>query len=841
VTPERWTQIEALYQEVADLPPAERDARLASIADPDLTREVRSLLTAGSAQSMVVSAVAEVAGSAAAAPPAPQRFGPWRVTGVAGHGGMGAVYQAVRDDRAFDKQVAIKVLQLGFDSAPARERFRQERSILAGLEHPNIAQLLDGGETETGVSYIVMEYVDGEPIVDYCVRRKLPRAARLHLFLQVCSAVHLAHQKLVVHRDLKPGNILVTREGVPKLLDFGIAKLLEPSALQTMTGFLALTPQYASPEQIRGEPVSTATDVYSLGMVLYEMLTERRAYEVDATAMTGIARAVCEAQPEPPRLDPDLDNILLMALRKEPERRYASVQAFADDVERALANRPVSARPATVGYRASRFARRNWLPLAAAAAVLTAVGGGAAAALQQARIASGRFDQVRKLARSFVFDYYDDLARIEGTTTTREKMVRTALEYLDNLAANAGSDLELQKELAGAYQKVGEAQGYPTKPSLGKTADAIASYEKAFEIHERIAARQPAHRREAGNFYVDFASVLRYSHDYARASQVAGLALRNAEEAARERPDDEAAQIAVSRGWGLLGDLDEDLGRYSTALEKNRKSDEAARAVAARWRSTAALEASYQARSRVGTSSQTSGRFADALQAFDESEAMLAELVRLEPANPTHRRRAAILAQFRADVYYNDAGPSLDDPARALPHAQRYLELAKQMVAKDPNSSSARLSHAIAHYRLSFVLRRLDPPAAVAAAREAVRLFDRDLAEGRTSYLIVSRRQRALRRMAEALLTAGQPQEARARADESLAIARANAARDATDLPEAANLTLSLLIAAEAADATGDKAAADALFREAEQSDAGGQEAAKASVRAALARRGGTR
>ena len=248
----------------------------------------------------------------------PQRFGPWRVTGVIGHGGMGAVYKAVRDDQAFEKQVAIKTLHLGLDSPPARERFAQERSILATLEHPNIARLLDGGETEGGVSYIVLEYVDGEPIVDYCARHKLGREARLELFLQVCSAVHYAHQKLIVHRDLKPGNILVNREGVPKLLDFGIAKLMEPGALQTMTGFLALTPQYASPEQIRGEAVTTASDVYSLGMVLYEVLTGRRAYQVEAGSITSIAQVVCEAAPAPPGVDADLDNILLMALRKEP-------------------------------------------------------------------------------------------------------------------------------------------------------------------------------------------------------------------------------------------------------------------------------------------------------------------------------------------------------------------------------------------------------------------------------------------------------------------------------------------------------------------------------------------
>jgi tetratricopeptide (TPR) repeat protein len=820
VTPEKWKEIEELYFEVAELEPADREIRLASVADPDLVREVRSLFGADSGNTRIASAVASVANLAAGGPPVPQRFGPWRVTGVAGHGGMGAVYQAVRDDQAFDRQVAIKVLHLGLDNPHSRERFRQERSILAGLDHPNIARLLDGGETEAGLSYIVMEYVDGEPIVDYCVRRKLPRAARLQLFLQLCSAIHLAHQNLIVHRDLKPANILVTPDGVPKLLDFGIAKLMEPSAMRTMTGFLALTPQYASPEQIRGEPVSTATDVYSLGMVLYEMLAERRPYEVDAAAMTEIARTVCQVQPAPPRIDPDLDNILMMALRKEPARRYPSVQTFAEDVERALANRPVRARPASFGYRASKFVRRNWLPLAAAAVMLASVGGGVFSSLRQARIARGRFDQVRELARSFVFDYYDDLARIEGTTATREKMVRTALKYLDNLAANAGADVELQIELAGAYHKVGQAQGYPTRPSLGKTADAIASYRKALEIHERIAARDPRHRSRSVDFYAEFASMLRYAHEIVEAARVAKLALEAAEGAARERPAEQAAQLAVSRCWCLLGDLDEDLRRAATALEKNRKCEMTAAPTLAQWRNRESFEAMYQARSRVGTSSRANGLFAEALRAFDDSEAMLNELLRLEPANPAYRRREAILANFRASVYFDDELPSLDDPARALPYVRRYLELAKQMFAKDPNSASARLSLAIAHYRLSFVLRRIDPPAAVEAARESVRLFDRDIAEGRGGYLLLSRRQRAVRRLAEALLAAGKPREARPLAEEALAVQRKTVARDTTDLAEAKQLALTLLAAAAVTDAVGDRAAGAALREEAERTNA---------------------
>src|SRR5262245_38725837 len=336
---------------------------------------------------------------------------------------MGTVYLASRADDAFQKLVAIKVLKRGMDSEAIIRRFRHERQILAGLNHPNIAGLFDGGTTPEGLPYFAMEYVEGRSIVEYCESEKLDTSARLELFGKVCAAVQHAHQNLVIHRDIKPGNVLVTADGTPKLLDFGIAKLLnvdgEPNAAhaQTVAGMQLMTPEYASPEQVRGDVVTTATDVYSLGVVLYELLTGRRPYRLNSRAPAEIARVVCESVPDRPstavtkapnrtdfddvatgadpndtptrvadtaraeslqvnrlrkRLAGDLDNIVLKALSKEPDRRYASVDLFAEDVRRHLAGLPVVARKDTLGYRASKFVRLNTLSVASDAAIFIA-------------------------------------------------------------------------------------------------------------------------------------------------------------------------------------------------------------------------------------------------------------------------------------------------------------------------------------------------------------------------------------------------------------------------------------------------------------------------------------
>jgi eukaryotic-like serine/threonine-protein kinase len=371
----RWSRIEGLFHEAADLAPAERSAFLDRVCngDDELRRELESLLAADTPEDELLQAAVDQvldqlpATSDEKSEPIGRRVGRYKITGLIGKGGMGAVYLAAREDD-FHMQVAVKLLKRGTDTETALSRFRGERQILAELQHPNIAHLFDGGATESGLPYFVMEYVDGAPLLEYAASLSVRQG--LELFRGVCSAVQYAHQHQVVHRDIKPANILVTREGVPKLLDFGIAKLVDPVldgatvATLTAVGARLMTPDYASPEQVRAEPVTTATDIYSLGAVLYELLTGQRAHHVETCSPSEIEKEICTHEPKKPsaiakHLDPDLDNIVLMAMRKEPERRYKSVQDFAEDIDRFLQDLPVKARKESLLYRTRKFLKRK--------------------------------------------------------------------------------------------------------------------------------------------------------------------------------------------------------------------------------------------------------------------------------------------------------------------------------------------------------------------------------------------------------------------------------------------------------------------------------------------------
>jgi Tol biopolymer transport system component len=390
LNPEQWAEVKRLFMGAAELRPEElSDYLQRECPDQDLRREVASLLDySGEGLPSADAAIASAAAAVAQEPDPDERLigtrlGPYRVEAIAGHGGMGAVYRASRDDAEFRQLVAIKLVRVAAESPETLRRFRQERQILARLSHPNIARLLDGGSTPQGVPYLVMEFIEGEPIAAWCDRQSLSVEERLRLFLRVCEGVEFAHRDLVVHRDLKPANILVTKDGTPKLLDFGIAKMLDPGAeneAATLTGLPVMTPDYASPEQVRGEPVSTAADVYSLGLILYELLTGKMAQPISGLTPDAIASVVCRTEPTPPaRLKPqlagDLDYIIRMAIRKEPERRYASAGLLARDIQRHLEGHPVTARPDTLGYRSAKFLRRNRISVLAGVLIAASLAG----------------------------------------------------------------------------------------------------------------------------------------------------------------------------------------------------------------------------------------------------------------------------------------------------------------------------------------------------------------------------------------------------------------------------------------------------------------------------------
>ena len=518
MNPERWHRLEELFHEILELPP---DARAGSLAeacgdDLELRAEVDRLLQSHAEASAFVSkAAAGVEHIAATMMPADAHVGDYRIVRELGRGGMGTVYLGERADAQFDMRVAIKLIKRGMDTDTVLQRFRHERQILAGLEQPNIARLLDGGTTDDGRPYFVMEYVDGQPIDAYCRIHQLSVDERLRLFRQVCAAVSYAHQHLVVHRDIKPSNILVTSDGVPKLLDFGIAKLLDTgedaATMVTAFGAQALTPQYASPEQLRGERISTVSDVYALGVLLYEVLAGARPYELTGKSPDEVRHIVADTDIVKPsqlatrrgdavarRLRGDLDAIVITAMRKDPAERYASVALFDDDVRRHLEGLPVVARGDSWSYRTARFVRRRKLGVTAAAAVAITLVGGIIATRRQARVARAqraraerRFADVRRLSTSFLFEFHDAIATLPGSTPARLLVVSKALEYLDSLAAEAAGDRELQQELAAAYDRVGDVQGNPGAANLGDIEGAIKSYEKAAAIRRALAADAP--------------------------------------------------------------------------------------------------------------------------------------------------------------------------------------------------------------------------------------------------------------------------------------------------------------------------------------------------------------
>jgi len=499
VTEALWKQVSEIFTAALDTPEVERHAWIERATEnrPELRAEVLSLLDAHAHAGRFLAAPLEAGPGSWIG----RRLGPYLIIEQIGQGGMGAVFRAERQDQ-YRKQVAIKIIGAGFVSGAMLRRFLDERQILAGLEHPNIARLLDGGATESGIPYMVMEFVEGVPITQYCRDRGMRAPASLELFQTVCLAVHYAHQRLVVHRDIKPANILVSPAGVPVLLDFGIARMLDPltSATPETHGMLhPLTPDYASPEQLRGEPVTTAADVYSLGVLLYELLTGRRPYSLANFTLGEAIRTIDESEPARPATgEGDLDAILLKAIRREPQQRYGSAKELAEDVGRHLDGMLVMARHGSFAYLARKTIARYKLAFLSAAAALVLIAAGVAAVGWEAHAANlerakaqKRFDELHGLARSVIFELHDGIARLPGSTEVRKMLVTRALAYLDSLAKDSGGDAGLEAELAAAYRRVGDVQGKWSAPNLGDTQGALASYRKGLAIVDRALAARP--------------------------------------------------------------------------------------------------------------------------------------------------------------------------------------------------------------------------------------------------------------------------------------------------------------------------------------------------------------
>ena len=751
MTPERWQRVETLFQAALDRSPAERPAFLdhACGGDADLRREVEAMLAADAQAGAFL--MASPLGEAKPWPTTPyggpmagRRVGAYRLLREIGQGGMGSVYLAERADAAFQKQVAVKFLRHGLGAEAARRRFHSERQILARLDHPHIARLLDGGTAEGGWPYIVMEYVEGQPIDAYCAERSRSVSERLRLFRSVCAAVGYAHQHLVVHRDLKPSNILVTPAGEPKLLDFGIAKLLDPGPadliVDTATAARPMTPQYASPEQARGEPVTTASDVYSLGVLLYELLTGSRPYQVQGHTPQQVERIICDTEPPKPSaaaprlgrwLTGDLDNIVGMALRKEPARRYTSVQEFSEDIRRHMENQPVVATSDTFRYRLRKFLRRHRAGVAAATLILITLLGGVTATLWQAREArrqraraEQRLVETRQFAQALMFDFHNDLMRVPGTTPIRRRLVQKALEHLNHLAKDAGDDPTLQLDLAAAYHRLGMAQSHSTAASLGDTRGALESHRKAQALRAARVAAHPADeaaRRDLAGSLVRIGELLHLTGDLAGALDAVRQAIAIREAIVAAHPADARACNALA--WDYVhryGPLLEEVGDQPGALRAYQRS----LALCEQGLSVAPtdLDLRYQwaaAARLIGDMQAQAGQAAEAMASYDRALEAVESALGTDPTHLTLRSYlvAELSRTGRSLARAGEAGRSLEIQRRALalfeampgggarfPQNRRFMAMCYLFMG-ETLAATGDLAGALRYYRQSAALR----------------------------------------------------------------------------------------------------------------------------------------
>jgi tRNA A-37 threonylcarbamoyl transferase component Bud32/tetratricopeptide (TPR) repeat protein len=768
MTRERWQRIQDLFYSAADLPPARRADYLhdACAGDESLIRQVEDLIASEhEAEGFLDVTLRETASTMVGAQTG-ERIGPYRITGELGRGGMGDVYLAERDDEQFHKQVAIKLIRS--DAAPERllARFRAERQILAALEHPNIARLLDGGAA-AGSPYLVMEYVAGQPIDRYCTERALSIRDRLRLFRSVCEAVAYAHRSLIIHRDIKPSNILVAADGVPKLLDFGIAKLIKEDApADGLTRPLerAMTPAYASPEVVRGEHVTTAADVYSLGALLYELLTERAPFHLTSSQAAEVERVVCMQEPPKPgtldrRLRGDLENIIGMAMHKEAARRYASVEQLIADIDRYLTGYPVAARSDRL-YRWGKFARRNRAALAGVVVAAAGIAGWVISLkAEQARTRAG-FAQVRELAESLLFQTDDALRPIGGATAAREVLVRRGLTYLDGLARQAGNDVRLQDELADAYQRVAEIQ-YTAIPNLGQPAGALESCRKAVAIRQALVAAHPSNtllQRKLAQLYLKLSFAQQGVGDQAGSSESFRAASAVLDGIGRAMPDDLGVHMDLAMLYGEESQRQMARRNLDAARPLAEKSQTEARWVLAKRPTErnarrrivdgniVVLRAIVEAHSAIPPDAH-----AAALDRYREAESILAQLAKELPDDSGQR-------EMQVGLYIQ--GCSLNgllEGEQKTTACRTAAVLADQVANADPANVPARHSAIGAHHNLARRMLEEHDNGAMAEMRRAVEMADQffadrpDLPESRSTDAL------AHQGYADMLLRAGDP------------------------------------------------------------------------------------
>lgn len=788
----RWREVSAWLDHGLALPESERDAWVASIraenpATAGLLEELLSEQRALAAEHFLEGSLAAfMSGS----PWVGQTVGAYTLIAAIGQGGMGSVWLARRSDGRFERQVAIKFLSIAVGSQTGVQRFRREGKILGQLTHPHIAELIDAGVTDRGEPYLVLEYVEGETIDAYCDRRSLSVEARIRLFLDVILAVAHAHANLVVHRDIKPSNVLVDKDGQVKLLDFGIATLLQgegaaPAATRlTLEGGAALTPLFASPEQISGGAVTTATDVYSLGVLLFLLLTgqhptgpdphspaelikaitEKEPPSGSATTASGGAEARAKARATTPeklrrqlRGDPDI--ILARALRRDPRVRYPSAVAMADDLRRYLGHEPIHARPDTLLYVGTRFLRRHWAPLSAVAIVVASLAAGLYVANHERAIAEQRFAQLRQLSTQ-VFDLDTAIRRLPGSTAARERLVSIALKYLDGLADSAHGNPELMEEIGEGYLRMARVEGVPTDLNLGEPAKAEVSLTKADEVTDRLLASRP-----------NIASALFLSSQIANARMIlAQEEHRNGDAAALARKSAERLDACLKLGplhgeelktatalYLNIGMAEVNMHSYADAITYAHRVVEMSRALPSPWVRTA------QGLTLLSESERYEGDLDGALHDIDDAAALLEKAPYSDPAERMLDEFGILLREGL--LLGEDGAVNLGRPRDAVEPLQRAFDIAENVAEKDPRDAVSRERLINAAIPLGNVLRAWDPGRAMAVYDLALRRNR----EAGNSVVMMRKRALLLANSSGALLHLHRYREARQRALEGLA------------------------------------------------------------------------